>query len=145
MKKKRSDTSRYLFTGGFCLMVVLISGCGGGDEDNDSLTSDNGEEAGQSNDYHLIRAEYDSDGDGSIEYVETFTSDANGNLTRWESYGEDGQIQHVATFSYDSHGNLTKKEWDSAAEYLEPPKLVDGIIDSETHFINTYDENDNLV
>ncbi len=56
----------------------------------------------------------DSDGDGTIDQTDTFTSDANGNLLkRAFDFDNDGTIDSTSTFTYDANGNLLKSETDS--------------------------------
>ena len=79
------------------------------------------------------RTEYDSDGDGTADQIYTTTYDANGNRTR-EEYDSDGDgtADRIETYTFDANGNRTRSEYDSDG---------DGTVDEITTY--TYDANGN--
>ena len=59
------------------------------------------------------REETDTDGDGVADYIETYTYDANGNRTREETdTNGDGEVDRISTYTYDANGNQTREETD---------------------------------
>ena len=79
------------------------------------------------------RYEYDADADGTVDQIYTFTFDANGNLTRYENDSDgDGTSDRIYTYTYDANGNRTRYEYDSDG---------DGTADEITTY--TYDANGN--
>jgi len=77
--------------------------------------------------------EVDSNADGTVDYRNLFTYDANGYATVGESdFNGDGTVDSRATFTYDASGNRTMQESDSN---------VDGTVDSRITY--TYDANGN--
>ena len=86
-------------------------------------------------DCRLTGVSTDSDGDGTIDQTDTFTSDANGNLIKSKIDSDnDGTIDSTRTNTYDANGNLLKSETDNDN---------DGTIDSTGTF--TYNANGNLI
>jgi hypothetical protein len=69
--------------------------------------------------------EYDSDGDGIINWGHYWTYDANGNMTG-EEYDSDGDgIDLGYYYTYDANGNMTREEYDSDG---------DGVIDEVVYY-----------
>jgi hypothetical protein len=82
-----------------------------------------------------IRFEYDNDNDGSIDKVNFYTYDSNGNEIKMENDSDnDGFIDSVWFYTYNSDGNKIKGENDNDN---------DGFIDSVWFY--TYDSDGNLI
>ncbi|MDG1098729.1 MAG: hypothetical protein P8O20_05030, partial [Bacteroidia bacterium] len=65
-------------------------------------------------DGNQTREEYDSDADGTADYISTYTYDANGNRTRLEVDSDaDGTADRIYTYTYDTNGNRTSREYDN--------------------------------
>ena len=84
---------------------------------------------------NLTMDELDSDADGTVDSRNTSTYDVNGNLTM-EEYDSDanGTVDYRYTYTYDANGNFTMDELD-----LD----VDGTVDDR--FTYTYDADGNLI
>ena len=92
--------------------VLLASGCGG-----DGGTAGNGADGGKWPGPCTIEVRDQPDNDGTVDYRQTLTYDANGNLlTDEEDFGADGTVSERRTYTYDANGNLLTEEWDRRAD-----------------------------
>jgi len=84
--------------------------------------------------WQIVTEQWDDDNNGTMDWVETYTYDANGNpIKRENDSGNNGTIDHIWTITYDANGNPTKMEQDSGNN---------GTIDAAWTY--TYDANGNL-
>ncbi|OQW91704.1 MAG: hypothetical protein BWK79_16305 [Beggiatoa sp. IS2] len=111
--------------------------------------------------YHLTRVEGDRGGDGSIEWFQNFTSDANGKLIQTELYNNQGELLYTGQFAYDNEGHLIEEEWDTsrgkgivtytydAYGELTEKRSIDYSNGSSSEFVstskNSYDANGSLI
>jgi len=105
------------------------------DEDNDGTIDDVDSYTYDANG-NLIKEEEDDDNDGTIDEAYYYTYDANGNMTKEEGDWNpyDGTIDEVYYYTYDANGNMTKEEGDEDN---------DGTIDYVDSY--TYDANGNMI
>lgn len=143
-------TSKYLLATLPLSMAMALGSCGGGDDKTTAnpttnLNPSSGSTTGTTTQpvkYQLTRAEVDYNGDGSIDHVYKYASDANGNLIRWESYDNSGKLSAVSTFTYDANKKLVKQAWDSTGQVGSKQVSVDGVIDGVVEY--AYDSHGNI-
>ena len=60
---------------------------------------------------------FDTDDDGTIDRIETYTHDANGNRTRTDFDDDaDGRRDRIETYTHDASGNLTRTAFDDTGD-----------------------------
>ena len=87
----------------FVFIVALLFGCNSDSSSGDFLLLADSSDS----------KEYDFNNDGTIDRVEYYTYDSDGNQVQKEyDYNNDGAIDTVEYYTYDNDDNLVKFEWD---------------------------------
>lgn len=119
----------------YLLACLVITACGNNNPANnetitDSITDDFPRALLDANG-NIIRKELDRNGDGSVDYIETWDYDSNGNKIRYALDNIADDIHLTRTYEYDLNKNKTREEFDFNAD-----GIADHIETWEYDFIN---------